>query len=100
VTAGKRTPLAPDVPAIAEVLPGYELIAWFGLVAPAGTPKEVVARLHDATARGIVRPEVKDRFATIGTDVAPMNPGEFSGFIKSEVAKWAKLVREAGIQPE
>jgi tripartite-type tricarboxylate transporter receptor subunit TctC len=100
VTAGKRTPLAPDVPAIAEVLPGYELIAWFGLVAPAGTPKEVVAKLHEATARGIVRPEVKDRFATIGTDVAPMNPGEFSGFIKSEVAKWAKLVREAGIQPE
>jgi tripartite-type tricarboxylate transporter receptor subunit TctC len=100
VTSGKRTPLAPDVPAIAEALPGYELIAWFGLVAPAGTPKEVVARLHEATVKGIVKPEVKDRFAAIGTDVAPMNPEQFGGFIKSEVAKWAKLVREAGIQPE
>jgi len=100
VTSAKRTPLAPDVPAIAEDLNGYELIAWFALVAPANTPKDIVSRLHDATVKGIAKPEVKDKFAAIGTDVAPMNPGELAKFIQSEIAKWAKLVREAGIQPE
>jgi tripartite-type tricarboxylate transporter receptor subunit TctC len=100
VTSAKRTPLAPDVPAIAEDLNGYELIAWFALVAPANTPKDIVSRLHDATVKGIAKPEVKDKFAAIGTDVAPMNPGELAKFIQSEIAKWAKLVKEAGIQPE
>jgi len=100
VTSAKRTPLAPDVPAIAEDLNGYELIAWFALVAPANTPKDIVSRLHDATVKGIAKPEVKEKFAAIGTDVAPMNPGELAKFIQSEIAKWAKLVKEAGIQPE
>jgi len=100
VTSAKRTPLAPDVPAIAEDLNGYELIAWFALVAPANTPKDIVSRLHDATVKGIAKPEVKDKFAAIGTDVAPMSPSERAKFIQSEIVKWAKLVREAGIQPE
>ena len=100
VTSAKRTPLAPDVPAVAEELKGYELIAWFALVAPAGTPPEIVQRLHDVTVKGIVRPEVKEKFAAIGTDVAPMNPAELGKFIQSEIAHWAKLVKLAGIQPE
>jgi tripartite-type tricarboxylate transporter receptor subunit TctC len=100
VTSRKRTPLAPDVPAIAEELPGYELIAWFALMAPAKTPPAVVQRLHDAAARGIARPEVKEKFAGIGIDVAPMNPAELGSFIRSEIALWAKLVKLAGIQPE
>ncbi len=100
VTSAKRTPLAPDVPAIAEELRGYELIAWFALMAPAGTPPEIVQRLHDITVRGLAKAEVKDKFAAIGTDVAPMNPAELAKFIQSEIAHWAKLVKLAGIQPE
>lgn len=100
VTSAKRTPLAPDVPAVAEELPGYELIAWFALVAPARTPPEIVQRLHDVTVKGIGKTEVKEKFAAIGTDVAPMNPAELGKFIQSEIAHWAKLVKLAGIQPE
>ncbi|HEX9181699.1 MAG TPA: tripartite tricarboxylate transporter substrate-binding protein, partial [Burkholderiales bacterium] len=86
VTSEKRSALAREVPAIAEELPGYELIAWFALVAPAGTPAEVVARLHQLTAASLAKPEVAARFATLGTDVAPMNPGELGAFIRSEIA--------------
>ncbi len=100
VTSATRTPLAPEVPAIAEALPGYELIAWFALMAPARTPPEIVKRLHEATVRGIARPEVKEKFAAIGIDVAPMNPDELAKFIQSEIALWARMVKLAGIQPE
>jgi tripartite-type tricarboxylate transporter receptor subunit TctC len=100
VTSQKRSALAPDVPAIAEALPGYELIAWFALVAPAGTPPAVVSRLHDVTVKSLAKPEVAERFAKLGTDVAPMNPEQLGGFIRSEIAKWAKMTKEAGIQPE
>ena len=100
VTSEKRSPLAPDVPAIAEELPGYELIAWFALVAPAGTPPEIVARLHQITAAALAKPDVVARLATLGTDVAPMNPEQLGAFIRSEIAKWARLTREAGIEPQ
>ena len=100
VTSSKRTLLAPEVPAIAEELPGYELIAWFALVAPAKTPPAVVQRLHDAAVKGIAKPEVKEKFAAIGIDVAPMDPAELGKFIQSEIALWARMVKLAGIQPE
>jgi tripartite-type tricarboxylate transporter receptor subunit TctC len=100
VTSQKRSALAPDVPAIAEELPGYELIAWFALVAPAGTPPTVLARVHDVTAKSLAKPEVKARFDSLGTDVAPLNPEQLAGFVKSEIAKFARLAKEAGIQPE
>jgi len=100
VTSKSRTSLAPDVPALAEALPGYELIAWFALMAPAKTPPEIVKRLHDATVKGIAKPDVKEKFGAIGIDVAPMNPEQLGKFIESEIAHWAKLVKIAGIQPE
>jgi len=100
VTSEKRSALARDVPAIAEELPGYELIAWFALMAPAGTPPEIVARLHQLTAASLAKPEVVARFATLGTDVAPMNPEQLGAFIRSEIAKWAKMTKEAGIEPQ
>jgi tripartite-type tricarboxylate transporter receptor subunit TctC len=100
VTSAKRSPLAPDVPAIAEELPGYELIAWFALVAPAGTPAPVITRVHDITAKSLAKPEVKARFDALGTDVAPLNPEQLGGFIKSEIANFARLAKQAGIQPE
>ena len=100
VTSGKRTPLSPDLPAIAEELPGYELIAWFALMAPARTPADVVQKVHDAAAKSLAKPEVKEKYATIGIDPAPMNPAQLARFIDSEIAHWAKLVKLAGIQPE
>ena len=100
VTSAARTPLAPEVPAIAEELKDYELIAWFALMAPAGTPKDVVQRLYEVTSKNIQKNEVKDKFAVIGTDVAPMNPEQLGKFIQSEIAHWARLVKLAGIQPE
>jgi tripartite-type tricarboxylate transporter receptor subunit TctC len=100
VTSAKRTPLAPDLPALAEELPGYELIAWFALVAPAKTPPEVVRKVHGAAAAALARPAVKEKFAAIGTDVAPLDPAQLGRFIEAEIAHWAKLVKLAGIQPE
>jgi tripartite-type tricarboxylate transporter receptor subunit TctC len=100
VTSAKRSSLAPDLPAIAEELPGYELIAWFALVAPAGTPAATVNQLHGRVVAALAKPEVASRFATLGTDVAPMNPRELAGFIESEIAKWARMVKAAGIEPQ
>jgi tripartite-type tricarboxylate transporter receptor subunit TctC len=100
VTSPVRTPLAPELPAIAEMFPGYETRIWYGLVAPAGTPRPIVARLHDVVAAGLARPEVKARLASLGLEPAPMTPEEFADFIKKEIAKWTREVREAGIEPQ
>src|SRR3954464_11018696 len=100
VTSAKRSSLAPDVPAIAEELPGYEIIAWFALVAPARLPEPIVQKLHEANMKALGRPEIKEKFATIGMDGAPMPPAELGRFIQAEVANWAKLVKLANIQPE
>jgi tripartite-type tricarboxylate transporter receptor subunit TctC len=100
VTSEKRSPLAPGVPAIAEELKGYELIAWFALMAPAGTPKEIVAQLHGATAKALAKPDLVARFATLGTDVGLMDPAQLEGFIKAEITKWSRMAKEAGIQPQ
>ncbi|MEO8143139.1 MAG: tripartite tricarboxylate transporter substrate binding protein [Betaproteobacteria bacterium] len=100
VTSARRTPLAPEVPAVAEELKGYELIAWFALMAPAGTSKDIVQQLYDVISKNIQKNEIREKFANIGTDVAPMNPAELRAFIKSEIDHWAALVKLAGIQPE
>ena len=100
VTNARRSSLAPDLPAIAEELPGYEIIAWFALMAPAKSPEAIVQRLHETNMKALAKPELKDKFALVGTDVAPMGPAELGKFIQSEVAHWAKLVKLAGIQPE
>ena len=100
VTSAKRTPLAPDMPAIAEELKGYELIAWFALMAPAKTPPEVVQKVHDAAVKSLAKAEVKEKYGVLGIDPAPMSSAELGKFIQSEIAAWAKLVKLANIQPE
>jgi len=100
VTSAKRTSLAPDLPAIAEELPGYEIMAWFGLVAPAKTPEAIVQRLHEINMRALARADVKEKFVAIGADVAPLDPSRWKKFIEAEVANWARLVKLAGIEPE
>jgi len=100
VTSPQRSPLAPELPAIAETFPGYETRIWYGLVAPANTPKAVVAKVHDVVTASLAKPDVKARLAGLGLEPAPMPPDEFAAFIRQEIAKWTKEIREAGIQPE
>ena len=100
ITSKDRSPLAPDMPAIAETLPGFDLSTWYGLLAPAGTPRDVIVKLQDAALKAIAKQEVKAKFAGINLEPAPMNAEPFGEFIKTEGVRWARLIKEAGIQPE
>jgi tripartite-type tricarboxylate transporter receptor subunit TctC len=100
VTALQRTPLAPNLPAFAEDVPGFDVSLWYGLVAPAGTPREIVDKLYETMARGLNRPDTKARLRDTGLEVSTIGPGPFGEFIKAEIAKWARDAREAGMQPE
>jgi tripartite-type tricarboxylate transporter receptor subunit TctC len=99
-TLPRRTDLAPGVPAIAETLPGYDVSAWFGLVAPAGTPQAIVGKLYDSTASVLAKPDLRDGIGLTGTDVSTLDPSNFAQFIKSEIPKWAKLVKLSRIHAE
>jgi tripartite-type tricarboxylate transporter receptor subunit TctC len=101
VTSAQRTTVAPDVPTVAESgVPGYEAVQWYGVLAPAQTPKDVVARLHREVAAVLQMREVKDRFAADGGDPGGNTPDEFARYIRAETEKWAKVVKAAGIKPE
>ncbi len=100
VTSSKRDPLLPDVPAIAETVKGFELIAWFALFAPAGTPAAIVDRLAAESAKILARSEVRERFAVMGIQVAPQSPAELRKFQQGELEKWARLAKAANIVPE
>ncbi len=100
VTSSQRTPLAPELPAIAETFPGFETRIWYGLVAPANTPKPVIARLHGVVSASLAKPDVRAKLAGFGLEAAPMPPEEFGDFIKKEIVKWTKEIREAGIEPQ
>jgi tripartite-type tricarboxylate transporter receptor subunit TctC len=101
ITSAVRSPIVPDIPTVAEAgLPGYESVQWYGMLAPARTPKEIVTRLHDDTTRILQQPEIKARFAGDGADPVGSTPEEFTRYIQSELTKWAKVARDAGIQPE
>jgi tripartite-type tricarboxylate transporter receptor subunit TctC len=97
----KRSTALPDVPTGAEAgLPGFVAKAWYGFLAPAGTPADTVTKLQQEIARILETSEVKERFAQQGAEPIGNTPDEFDAFIKSEVAKWAKVVQDAGISPE
>jgi tripartite-type tricarboxylate transporter receptor subunit TctC len=99
VSPGTRTPAAPELPTIAEAgVPGYEAVAWFGLVAPAATPKPIVAKLATETQRILKLPDVRERITGLGADVVGNTPDEFNGFIRSELAKWAKVIKDARVE--
>jgi tripartite-type tricarboxylate transporter receptor subunit TctC len=99
VTTAKRTVAAPEVPTIAEAgLPGYEQSAWHGLLAPAGTPEPVIAKLHAEVSKLLRSPDVIDRFKVQGIDVIGGSTAEFAAFIRQDIAKYAKLVQTAGIR--
>ena len=97
VAARERTPLAPDVPTGAESgLPGFEALGWFGLLAPAKTPNDVIARLNAETTALLRAPDIRERILATANEPAPTTPEEFAAFIRSEVAKYARVVKETG----
>ncbi|HET7157780.1 MAG TPA: tripartite tricarboxylate transporter substrate binding protein [Burkholderiales bacterium] len=99
VTPAKRSPALPDVPTVAEAgVPGYVSSAWFGLVAPAATPRDVIAKLAAEAARILQLPDVKPRIAELGAEPIGSTPAEFSAHIKSEIAKWAKVIKDANVE--
>ena len=100
VTALTRTPLAPNLAAFAEDVPGFDVSLWYGLVAPAGTPREIVNKLYEAMAKGLNKPEIKGRLGSTGLEVSTIGPDAFGEFIKAEIAKWARDAKEAGMEPE
>ena len=97
VTTAKRSPALPDVPTIAESgVPGYEATSWFGLLAPAGTPAPVIAKLNASILKALANPEVKKKLAEQGAEAAGEKPEQFAAFIAAETAKWGKVVKESG----
>jgi len=102
VTSAQRSSAAPELPTIAESgLPGYTAVQWYGLLAPAGTPREIVVKLHATTLRVLQEPAIRKRFVNDGAEPTPSaTPAEFGAFIRAELAKWARVVKAQGIQPE
>jgi tripartite-type tricarboxylate transporter receptor subunit TctC len=101
VTGSKRSETLPDLPTVAESgLPGYEAVGWFGLLAPAATPKATVAKLSAEANRVLAMSDVREKMLGLGADPAGNTPEEFARFIRGDQAKWSKLMKEAGIQAE
>ena len=100
VTSAKRSPSAPDVPTISETYPGIEGSAWYGVLAPAGTPKPIIARLNADIHKSLQDPAVAKRLAGVGFEITYGTPEQFTEYIKSEIKKWAKVVKASGAKPE
>ena len=100
LTSAKRSSLAPEVPTIAETLPGYEVELVYGVVAPAGTPKDVVARLNGDIHKALQDVELRDRLLGQGFEVRTSTPEQLGSYIQAEIAKWAPIVKESGVKPE
>ncbi|MGB6537761.1 MAG: tripartite tricarboxylate transporter substrate binding protein [Xanthobacteraceae bacterium] len=100
VTTAKRVDAVPDVPTIAETVPGYEVLVWYGIVAPKGTPPEIVDKLNKAVNTVLGNPALKARFHQLGGEVMPMGSAQFGKLLVDETAKWAKVVKFAGVSVE
>jgi tripartite-type tricarboxylate transporter receptor subunit TctC len=98
VTTLKRSPALPDVPAIAETVPGYEVLNWWGLVAPAGTPPDVVRRLQAEVARGVQAPDMRQRLTAEGADPIGSEPERFGAMLAREIEMWTRVIRETGVR--
>jgi tripartite-type tricarboxylate transporter receptor subunit TctC len=100
VTSKERVASIPDLPTIGETVPGYEVSVWFGICGPKGMPPEIVAKLNAAINAVLANPKIKDRFHDLGGEVMPMSPAEFGHLVADETAKWAKVVKSAGLKVE
>src|SRR5262245_2623519 len=99
ITSIKRSPLAPELPTMAESgFPGFEAVPWFGLVAPVGTPKDVLEKLHTETVKTLAMPEVRKKFDELGLEPVGNTPAEFAAIIRKETPEWAAVIKDAGIK--
>jgi len=101
VTSLERSKLTPELPTVAEAgVPGYEAIAWYGVLAPARTPATIIARLDHEFQRILQLPDVQERLAGLGFEPIPTTPAKFAALIEAEIPKWAKVIKDAGIRPD
>ena len=101
VTSAKRSNAAPDIPTVSESgVPGYEASSWFGTLAPVGTPQSIVMRLNSDALKALQRREVQEALMRQGMDPTGSTPGEFDAYLRSEIAKWTRVVKEAGIKAD
>ncbi len=100
VTSAKRSPSAPDIPTVAETIPGFAAETWFGIVAPAGTPHDILSKLNVAARQALGDQDTKKRLADLGMTNGGSSPEELDAYIKTEIAKWSKVITEANIQPQ
>ena len=101
VTSLRRSSAAPELPTIAESgYPGFEVTGWIGLLAPAGTPSAIIRKLHLETVKALALPDLRAKFADLGLEGIGNSPDEFAAVIRSEIPKWAKVIKEAGIKPD
>ena len=98
VSSTKRSPVLPDVPPVADTLAGFEASPWTGVSVPAGTPKEIIARLQQETAKGFNSPETRERLARDGNELVTSTPEEFDAFFRAQMVKWAKVIKDANIR--
>jgi tripartite-type tricarboxylate transporter receptor subunit TctC len=97
ISSLQRSPLVPDVPTIAESgLPGYDASSWFGMHAPAGTPRDISVKSHGVVAKSLQVPEMIERLSSQGAEAVGNTPEEFTEFLRVEIAKWAKVVKASG----
>jgi tripartite-type tricarboxylate transporter receptor subunit TctC len=96
ITTPRRMAALPDLPAVAEALPGFEVVGWYGVIGPAGLPRPIVTRLHEELARILNLPDVRERILADGSEPVGSAPEEFRQFMLADLAKWAKLVKESG----
>ena len=100
VTSAKRTALAPELPTIAETLSGFEVVGWYGLLAPRGTNAEIVTRLNGAAIAALKNAELRERLVALGADPLGTTPQVFAAFIRAELVKWGKAVKDSGARVE
>jgi len=99
LTGSKRIPAAPQIPTIAEAgVPGYEVLVWYGFLAPRGTPRPIVERVHAGVVKAMASPDIRDRYVNEGGDVTVRGPADFGKLLAVEFAKWGKVVRDSGVR--
>ena len=100
VSSLKRAASLPDVPTVAETYPGFEVSTWYGLLAPAHTPRDIITRVQQDTVKALALPDIRARLATLGFDLGGTTPAEFAALLRSDLARWQKVIREGGIKAE
>jgi tripartite-type tricarboxylate transporter receptor subunit TctC len=100
IASPERSPIAPDLPTIAETLPGYEAVSWNGIAGPAGMPAPLVQKISQAFIAGMKKPEIAKRIEDLGAAVSPQGPAEFNAFIKEDLARWQRVAREKNVFPK